>query len=762
MSGGGDLSGFSMLELFRVEAETQMGILSRGLVELENTTDSAALLKELMRAAHSIKGAARIVNYEPAVHVAHAMEDCLVAAQTGKLQLRPAHIDALLNGVDLITEMAQISETDLPGWQQVNAARLKQCIRQLDFEADPVPSSPATLPPVTAEASAPAITLPSEPAAEEPMATPQAAVPPTVADRALRITAENLNRLLALAGESLLATRGLDNFATELLQLKRYQQQLAVALHGLEEAAMGDGSRSHMAGNVNECRTRAAVADQYLNARIDEFDLFQRIFTALSSRLYQVVLDCRMRPFADVAQGFPRMVRDVARTLGKEARLEILGLTTPIDRDIMDRLEAPLSHLLRNALDHGMEFPEDRMHAGKARQGLLKLEAGHSAGTLLIEITDDGRGIDVENLRRQIVARQFASAEIAEKMSEAELFEFLYLPNFSLKREVTEISGRGVGLDAVQSMVREVGGEMRVSSKRGAGTRFQMFLPLTRSVLRTLVVQIANEPYAFPLAKIHSVTKISREQIETVEGRQHFTHQGEKIGLVVAHQVLGLDYNSNGTTELPVIVLEDHGRMYGVLVDKLLDERELVVIPLDRRLGKVSNVSSAALLPDRSPILILDTNDIIRSIEHLVSGERLYGIARAKAQEENARTKRLLVVDDSLTVRELERKLLSAGGYEVDTAVDGLDGWGALRTGNYDLLITDVDMPRMDGIELVHLVRKDARFKSLPIVIVSYKDRPEDRQRGLDGGADYYLTKTSFQDQTLLRVVHDLVGDAAG
>lgn len=767
-SGGGDLSAFSMLDLFRAEAETQMGILANGLVQVEGLAEPAELLKELMRAAHSMKGAARIVNYESAVLLSHAMEDCLVAAQTGALKLSSNRIDALLRGVDLISAISMVPEAQLPDWDSQNADAMHQCIAQLtapegEKVETPVAQAAAVAAPPVAEVVAPTVT----PAAASVAAASLEAKPGTEeiapaqnADtRALRITAENLNRLLALAGESLLATRWLETFATELLQLKRHQQVLARTLLQLDEDAQKRQITADILPRIKQAKQEAATTEAYLSGRIDEFDIFQGVFTGLSNRLYQVVLDCRMRPFRDVAQGFHRMVRDVAKGLGKEARLEIVGLATPIDRDILDRLEAPLNHIVRNSLDHGLELPEARAAAGKATQGTVKLEARHTAGTLLVEITDDGRGIDVATVRQRIVDRHFASPETANSMSEAELFEFLFLPGFSLKDEVTEISGRGVGLDAVQTMVREVGGDVRISSTAGAGTRFQLLLPLTRSVLRTLVVEIAEELYAFPLAKVHSAAKLDRDQVISAEGRQYFVHQGERVGLVVSHQVLGLDFTPGTNTQYSVVVLEEHGRLYGLMVDRLVEERELVVLPLDKRLGKVQNISAAALLPDRSPILIFDTSDLFRSVENLISGERLHSLSNTSEQKERPR-RRILVVDDSLTVRELERKLLVAGGYQVEAAVDGVDGWNAVRTHPYDLVITDVDMPRMDGIELVNLIRKDARFQTLPVVIVSYKDRPEDRQRGLDAGADHYLTKTSFQDETFLRVVADLIGEA--
>jgi two-component system sensor histidine kinase and response regulator WspE len=329
-----------------------------------------------------------------------------------------------------------------------------------------------------------------------------------------------------------------------------------------------------------------------------------------------------------------------------------------------------------------------------------------------------------------------------------------------MKNSVSEISGRGVGLDVVQTTVKEVGGRVRISSKAGAGTRFRLELPLTLSLIRTLLVEIAGEPYAFPLARVDKALNLPKEQIQSVQGRQHFALGDIQVGLVTAQQVLDLEGSPQAEGDVSIVVLGDAAARYGLVIDRFLGERELVIRTLDPRLGKVKNISSAALMPDGSPVLIVDVDDLTRSIESLVSGQHLSQVSSEGNTGTQRRRKRVLIVDDSLTVRELERKLLDGAGYAIQVAVDGIDGWNEVRTGHYDLVVTDIDMPRMDGIELIKLIRQDHRLKSLPVMIVSYKDRAEDRTRGLDAGADYYLTKASFHDETLLRVVTDLVGRA--
>ncbi len=378
---------------------------------------------------------------------------------------------------------------------------------------------------------------------------------------------------------------------------------------------------------------------------------------------------------------------------------------------------------------------------------------------LQVIVSDDGTGLDTNRVRNVIADRKLTTPAIADKMNDGELLQFLFLPGFSLKDTVTEISGRGVGLDVVQNMAKSVRGSVRVSTQPGRGMRFQMQLPLTLSVLRTLLVEIGGEPYAFPLAQIASTLKLSRDHIETLEGRHHFRSGDQHVGLLAAHQVFECSDVKPPEADLPIVVLGERNQRYGLLVDRFLGERELVVQPLDPRLGKVKDISAAALMEDGAPVLIVDVDDMIRSIEKLITTGELANVGHSALDAPARKRKRVLAVDDSLTVRELERKLLEGAGYVADVAVDGMDGWNAVRTGHYDLVITDVDMPRMDGIELATLIKKDAQLKSLPVMIVSYKDRETDRLRGLEAGADYYLTKGSFHDETLLQAVVDLIGE---
>jgi two-component system sensor histidine kinase and response regulator WspE len=312
-------------------------------------------------------------------------------------------------------------------------------------------------------------------------------------------------------------------------------------------------------------------------------------------------------------------------------------------------------------------------------------------------------------------------------------------------------------------MVQAVRGSVRVSSQSGKGTRFILQLPITVSVIRALLVEIAAEPFAFPLNRIDQILMLDRHDVIELEGKPHMVLDDQPVGLVEASQVLELPVAPRENGRLPVVVASDRSHRFGVVVDKFLGERDLRVAPLDPRLGKVPNLNSSSVLENGWPVLIIDVEDLIRSIDNLLGGRRLKKLsAEAAAPQEARGRRRVLVVDDSITVRELERQLLENRGYAVDVAVDGVDGWNAVRGGRYDLVVSDIDMPRMDGIQFVTLIKQDPRLKALPVIIVSYKDREADRIRGLDAGANSYLTKSSFHDQTFLETIQDLIGEAAG
>ena len=321
-------------------------------------------------------------------------------------------------------------------------------------------------------------------------------------DRVVRVTAENLNRIMGLAGESLVEANWLQPFADSFTALKSRQLELARLLETVHTTLANTPINSESQEVLDTARRKAQECREMLTDRLGELELYARRTTNLSDRLYREVIASHMRPFVDGVQSFPRMVRDLARGLNKQVKLEIVGQSTPVNRDILKKLEAPLTHMIRNAIDHGIESPQEREAAGKPMEGTVRLESFHRGGMLAITISDDGRGIDIDRIRQKIIDRNLGSPKTAAQLSDAEIIEFLFLPGFSTAEQVTEISGRGVGLDIVKSMVQEVGGTIRATSQFRKGTNFHFQLPLTLSVVRTLIVEISGEPYAFPLARV--------------------------------------------------------------------------------------------------------------------------------------------------------------------------------------------------------------------------------------------------------------------
>jgi two-component system sensor histidine kinase and response regulator WspE len=737
----------AMLGIFRTELQTHTDSITDGLLSLERGGASPSAIEPLMRAAHSIKGASRIVGLKPLVELAHSMEDCFVAAQKGSLALTPEHIDALLEALDLLKnagERVDMSTGALPGAEAAEAERMALVLQEVRAgKAPSLPVRPAPGKPAS----------PSLPAETQP--------PPAGAkadsDRIVRVSVKSMNLLMGFSGEG-------------LVQAGRLERVCAVwarwinALGGLDflldkaAAALIVGETESARDRISQARELSGRCHKAFQGFLDDFDGSRRRMTETSERLYREVLSSKMRPFSDCAHGFPRMVRDMAKSLGKQARLEILGLGTGVDRDILEKIESPLTHLLRNAIDHGVEPPRERESLGKSPEGAIRLEAWHAAGMLHISIRDDGRGVDMDRLKGAILERKLAPPEMIEKMSEKELLDFLFLPGFSTKEKVTEVSGRGVGLDIVHRMLQEVNGSLHLESVWGRGTAFNLQLPLTLSVIRSLIVEVSGEPYAVPLSRVVRCLRIDIGRIRSDQVSQFFDRNGHKVRIVSARQVLETPEVEALKGKISAVVIGDPPGQYALQVDRFLGQRGVVVRPLDRRLRKVQDVSAAALTDDGSALLILDVDDILRSIELLLSSGRLQNVRT----EADGTRRKILVVDDSATVREVERHVLEGKGYDVQLAVNGADGWNAVRSSKYDLIVSDVDMPRMNGLEFVRRVRSHPDLKSIPVIMVSYKESPEDRERGLQAGANVYLTKGSFQDETFLKSVAALLASPPG
>lgn len=712
----------SLIELFQTDLEAQSKLLSQSLIDLEIKPGDPHLLESSMRAAHSIKGAAKVISLEPIVRLAHAMEDCFVAAQKEEIEIDEQRVDLLLKGVDIFSNLAKTGREGIGQWTSQMEPIIESVIGDLS----------------SLKKGSPAIQKSPPPISTSQIASSQ--------EKVLRMTAESLNKLMGLAGESMVEARWLTPFGESLQKFKSNIKQLKLTFDSVQSHLKEENLTDQAKINLKALQSQIkAIYEQYKKHLVDLADFISR-YSFLTERLYQEVLNSRMRPFADGVEGFARIVRDLGHELGKKVKLEIVGKATLVDRDILEKLESPLTHLLRNAISHGIETPTERRGAGKSEEGTIKMEAKHQGGLLEITLSDDGRGLNIDQLRKLIIEKKYLTEEMASHLTIPEVIDFLFLPGFSTSKDLTDISGRGVGLNVVQNTIKEIGGRVHATFTEGKGTAFDLFLPITLSVMRALLVEISGDFYAFPLSRIDRTVVIEQENIQVSDKGSFFHFLDREIALVQAWEILELN-ETNPSDRKIAVLMSDRSHHFGLVIDRLLGEKELVVQELDPQLGKVPHILAGSLLEDGSPVLILDVEDIVQSIKNFLQ----------KLPKPSQQKKRILIIDDSPTVREFEARLLKNQGYEVEVAENGKVGINALKLRPFDLVITDLDMPRMDGISLLKEIRYDPKLNSLPVIIVSYKSTEEEQSQGFAAGATAYLSKNSFHDFSIVQKVQNLL-----
>lgn len=745
------LSDLSMVELFRMEVEQQVTIATESLMFIEQQGIDETHLAAVMRAAHSIKGAARLVDCQEAVDVAHIVEEWISRVGNHDGVLKEDSVDQLLEAIDTIEEIAREKE-DGKRLPETTAKQAEQIIERL---TETLPGARVA----TGSKTAAELQEWDRRHRERRQDDRRGARASEVAgESTLRIAAERFDSLMALAGEATASARWLQPYAESMRRLKRQQWELLFDLEALRENMRSMPNAEGPRQRLEEAYQRAINGRDVLEQKVSELEVFDAKLEALASRLHAEVMASRMRPFRDSVRGLARIIRRIARTLGKDVRLELSGLDILLDREILQRLEAPLGHLLNNAVDHAIETPDERERAGKPREGTIWINAALQRGIVQIRVRDDGRGIDRERVIEKLVQRNILDRGTANSLPESELYDFILLPGFSTRDAVSSFSGRGVGLDAVAELVRTVGGQLQIESTFGKGSCFTLHLPATRAVMRALLVDIGGEPYAFPLSRIDRIIKIDLAEARIPDGVAYVDINEETVTLVPTARVLEINTQRPLEGVMPALLVREHNACYAVLVDRLLGEKELITRVVPTQLGKVRDISSVSILDNGEPVLILDADELLLSGKALLAKRdpTLFETAEVSG---GGRRKRVLVVDDSLTVRELERKLLLADGFDVSVAADGWAGWQAVRRASFDLVITDVDMPRLDGLQLVRMLKQDSILRRIPVIMVSYMDRPQDRARALDAGADRFVAKASFDDNALRQEVRQMLGE---
>lgn len=593
----------TLLELFKVEIETQVKILSEGLLSYRYSKGNFKLLEPLMRAAHSLKGAAKVFSFDVIVQLSHAMEDSFVAAQENKISLNDDCLEILFKSLDALADLIHVPSEKIPSkiiLEQKNLEKLTEEIKKF-----------------TLKESAQGPILIHEKFEILPEDTDEKKT--RSEDQVLRLSAQSLNRLMGLAAEAMVETRWLHPFCAALQRLKSNFHQIVNQLDELKKTFGVSSNEEGYSKFLNLNHTFHKCHNELSN-RVADLELFITRHSNLTDRFHDEIIESRMRPFADAVDAFPRMVWKTAKQLNKKARLEIFGKSTLIDRDVLEKLETPLGHLLRNAIDHGIGTPEERIAAGKLPEGVIRLEATDKAGKLYITVSDDGKGVDLNLLRKKIIDQGLMQVKEASQLSEEELLNFLFLPGFTMSSRVTELSGRGIGLDIIKNLLQELSGRFYIENHPGQGLSFHLELPLTLSVIRALIVKIGKGIFAFPLARIDHAATIMKSEMECLENHKFFKYSGQNVSLFSAYQVL-YEKNQLFNLSLPesafisLIVLRNQSNYYGIVVDEFLGEKELVLQDVEFKLGKIPYISSGSVLENGDPVFIISVDDFLKMID---------------------------------------------------------------------------------------------------------------------------------------------------
>lgn len=741
MSPQESLSENDFQRLFAMEAEGRLDTLVDELLELEKGGATPEVVASLFREAHTIKGGAAVVGMPHVARVAHALEDLLEEVRRERRGVDTALIDAVLAGVDAIRTLIPLA---VAGQEHEEAAFDAEQRLRIAVGGPPVVDDKAAAgPDVTAPAAAPGAT-PSVRASAAPdvaVPAPSAAAPPPVAPAAPPPAPAREHH----AGDGSVEAHGAADGAAGHAEPARATatEMLQIPVHRIDELVRLIGEASAATLRLGSALLERLERDP---SGLTEYrDLVRSL-----NELQELALHARMIPVMSLAPRLRRAVRDLARETGKEVRFETRGDDAEIDRGVLERLADPLLHLVRNAVDHGVESADERRQKGKPAEGTIRLHAMQLGSEVVIAVSDDGRGIDVARVR-ETAGRTDRSA--IEMDDEAALY-LIFRSGLTTTTKVTGVSGRGVGLDAVRASLNAVRGRIEVRSDPGMGTEFRIAVPITMATLRCLVIKAGGQAFAIPLHSVRAV--LPSQPSATVGGRAMTMLDGRPVPISSLSAVLGTGNGAVG----PAVVLAGLTRSHAFTVDDLVDQRDVVVKGLGELVPRLPAVAGAGVQPDGSILLVLEAAGLIERARRMDNGDRSQEAAGGGGHEEPVphRAASILVVDDALTVRELQRSIFENAGYRVRVAVNGEEALAEISHERPDLVLTDVQMPRMDGFELTEAIRKQPSLASLPVIILTSRGSDEDRRRGLECGADGYIVKSGFDQSALLSAVERLLG----
>lgn len=557
--------------------------------------------------------------------------------------------------------------------------------------------------------------------------------------QSIRIEASKLYELIDQVGEVVIGEVRLEEVSKGLTETMR-------SLEGRMRRMRHREGDSELMGILEEIRERVGVLASQLAETV-------RGQARGLDRLQEQSMRLAMLPTASIFAPFPRLVRNICRELGKEVDLHLDGGGTELDKQVLEQIVDPIRHLLINAIDHGIEAPDDRESAGKGRRGSVKVTARQQGRQVVIEVADDGRGIDPSKIRESAIRKGILDE--GDELSDQESLALLFRPGFSTAGIVTDTSGRGVGLDVVKEAADRLKGTVDIDSTPGLGTTFSITLPITLAIVEAVLVNAGGQEFAIPVSSVEEVVGVPEHEVQNVGGREAVVLRERTTSLVPLNAVLQLPRDE--ITDGPVVVVATATRRVAFRVGELIGQQEVVIKGLGSFLPRMRHVAGASILGDGRVVLVLDPYEMIDTARRPIHSAPALP-RRSIIHESQVRPARILIVDDSLAIREMLRSIFEAAGYRVEIAVDGADALSKVQTNRYDGVITDIEMPRMDGFGLVEAIRQREESENLPVIMVTSLAKEEDRRRGLEVGANAYIVKSSFDQSRLLDALRSLVG----
>ena len=769
-------------ETFRVEAEEHLRAMQSGVLQLEKGlpgTELTATVERVFREAHSLKGAARAVNLTEMESVCQALESVFAALKRAELAPSQPLFDQIHTALALMNDLLPTGAGEPGAAERSRATKTVKELGEIQHGAVPLPIPVASAIPQNAAVEAAPATLKSEgPAPVQTMPPPEAQdalpLPETV-----RISTAKLNSILLEAEELVGLKLALGQRAVEVRdavalaatwdrEKAKMKADLRTVFHGLERNGKGNGHGGAGEGRAELTSAAARVAafsqwsDQAvrsmqtkLTALGKSVEQDHHAFTLMADRLLEDTRKALMLPFTSFLDLVPMLVHRLARDSGKDVELVVRGGESEVDRRILEEMKDPVVHLLRNCVDHGIEKPAERQRRSKRPRGVITIAiAQREGGKVEILVSDDGAGINLAKVRASAIKCGAIPAEEASKLDDAATAMLIFRSGITTSPLVTDISGRGLGLAIVREKVDKLGGSLAVETHPDAGTTFRITLPLTLAAFRGVLVRVGEQMLVAPSAAVVHTLRVQKDQIKSAENRDTIEHAGRAVSLVRLGDVLGIARKRVADQEqklVYVLVLTAAEQRIAFAVDEIVEEQEVLVKSLGQQLPTLKNIAGAVVLGSGKVAPVLNVADLMQS------ALTVRPASAAPPGEVKREKQRLLVAEDSITTRTLLKSILESAGYAVKTAVDGVDALTTLRAEEFDLVVSDVDMPRMNGFGLTSAIRADKKLAELPVVLVTALESREDRERGIDVGANAYIVKSSFEQSNLLEVVRRLV-----